>query len=93
MGRSPLATAQDDGVAIDDADDWAPPVGSLNGGSRVPGRFRAIGAWQILGDSSPRDSQEPESDREVEGPVVFSPGKGPVRLLAMIRAPGGVVTL
>jgi hypothetical protein len=29
----------------------------------------------------------------VEGPVVFSPGDGPVRLSATIRTPGGVVTL
>jgi hypothetical protein len=29
----------------------------------------------------------------VEGPVVFTPGDGPVRLSAAIRTPGGVVTL
>jgi hypothetical protein len=29
----------------------------------------------------------------VEGPVVFAPGDGPVRLSAAIRTPGGVVTL
>ena len=29
----------------------------------------------------------------VEGPVVFTPGDGPVRLSAALRTPGGVVTL